>query len=486
MSEQQEQYNRAARQLDRLREMSQPAALAALKQMDPTIFELMTALLFEERGYPATSSGKPGDEGVDVLLQDGDYVGVVQCKRYDGSVGQPTIRDLYGTMMHNQAEEAYLVTTGTVTRQARDWAFGKPIHLVDGHALAAWVTHSEQNEADFALSSWFSGFFRLGWLRWPALIVGLLLFGWGIFFAVTQLSTRFSNVPTNPDTQIVEQQVEFAEDETVKENSEESVAVDTPAPVTPVANAATSTPTNISTAIPTTIPMATPQPVTPTVQPLNDEPSNNEPSTDAAPLDPVTAPTAAGAAAPVDPPAIISTVAAPTAANDAAVKTCAAAPDSSLRAWYDEDRLGCATGEMQIVWAAWQPFERGIMLWRSDTDLAYAFVEAQQQWFPLSERWDGTSTAERGDPPVDAQTPLQAPVRGFGYAWGVNDALFNTIGWATEGEKGICLAVQPFEEGAILQSSTAQSCTAEDLFNQARAGSWQPFTIVAYLNGSWE
>ena len=124
------------------------------------------------------------------------------------------------------------------------------------------------------------------------------------------------------------------------------------------------------------------------------------------------------------------------------------------------------------------------MLWRSDTDAAYALVaDPQQQWFEIRERWDGSSTAERDEEPP---TGLQAPVRGFGYAWGVNDALFNILGWATDGEKGFCLAVQPFEQGTILQSNRAQSCTADDQFNQARGGDWRPFTFAAYDNGAWE
>ena len=491
MSEQEERYNQAARELARLRDKSQPAALAALKQMDPTIFEYLTALLFEERGYPASSSGKPGDEGVDVLLQDGDYVGVVQCKRYDGSVGQPTIRDLYGTMMHNDAEEAYLVTTGTVTRQAREWSAGKPIHLVDGAALAAWVTQTKPKESGFSLVPLFSKFFSLGWLRWPALAATILLFGWGIFYAVSQLSSRFSDEP------VAQQQVEFVDDTTTEEtqaeatNTEADVAADTPAPVTQVSTQAmTSTPTAqpATSAPPTTAPPTT---VPPTTAPPTTVPPTEQPA-----IDPMAAPTTANAAAPlieptptntVVPPATVPPATVPPTAEEPTVKTCGIAAHSSLRAWYDSDRLGCATGEMNIVWAAWQPFERGTLFWRSDTDLAYAFVGAPQlQWFELRERWDGSSTAERGDPPSDSQANLQAPVRGFGYVWGVNDALFDAIGWATEGEKGICLAVQSFEEGTILQSSKAQSCTEDNLFNHAQAGNWIPFTTVAYANGGWE
>ncbi|MCX7707595.1 MAG: restriction endonuclease, partial [Anaerolineae bacterium] len=61
--------------------------------------------------------------------------GLVQCKRYRGTVGEPTIRDLYGTLVHERADYAWLATTGGVSRQARDWASGKPMELWDGQRL---------------------------------------------------------------------------------------------------------------------------------------------------------------------------------------------------------------------------------------------------------------------------------------------------------------------------------------------------------------
>ena len=60
---------------------------------------------------------------------------VVQCKRYRGTVGAATLRDLYGTMLHTGATHAYLVTSGRISRDAREWVRGKPIGLIDGARL---------------------------------------------------------------------------------------------------------------------------------------------------------------------------------------------------------------------------------------------------------------------------------------------------------------------------------------------------------------
>lgn len=161
-------------QLKRIGRLSKDRGLAAMKKMDPTVFEHLTAALFRREGYTADAVGMSGDEGVDVVATKGFKKVVVQCKRYEDSVGQPTVRDLYGTMMHNNASEAYLVTTGTLTRQAEAWAEGKPIQLIDGFELVNWIAESQQKE-------------NSQWRRWliAAAVAVLLLGGLGWYFGPT-------------------------------------------------------------------------------------------------------------------------------------------------------------------------------------------------------------------------------------------------------------------------------------------------------------
>ena len=74
--------------------------------------------------------------GVDILVTDAaGRLAVVQCKRYRGTVGESTVRDLYGTMIHHDASMAFLVSTGAISASARRWAAGKPIGLIDGERL---------------------------------------------------------------------------------------------------------------------------------------------------------------------------------------------------------------------------------------------------------------------------------------------------------------------------------------------------------------
>lgn len=111
-------------------------------QLSPGQFEEFVGFLFRQMGYTARIVGQTGDEGIDIELRRAGEPGgpriVAQCKRYRGSVGQPIVREFYGSFA-DQATEGYLVTTGTFTDPAREWARSRPLHLVDGAALIQWT-----------------------------------------------------------------------------------------------------------------------------------------------------------------------------------------------------------------------------------------------------------------------------------------------------------------------------------------------------------
>ena len=172
--------------------------------------------------------------------------------------------------------------------------------------------------------------------------------------------------------------------------------------------------------------------------------------------------------------------AAPTNVNTPVV--CLTPVDPRLELLYEGAALGCANTDANIVWAAWQPFERGYMLWRSDTDAAYAFLaHPQPRWLQIEERWDGKPMTPRGTPPPG----LQAPERGFGYVWGIRDDLYQALGWPIDKEKGFCALAQPFEHGFVLRSDGTSTCTPDNLYNQASAADWKSVSLVALSNGEW-
>jgi hypothetical protein len=102
-----------------------------LRTVHPREFEQIACRLFEKMGYDVELTKYTGDGGVDGRLRKDGQLSLLQCKRTQGSVGEPVLRDLFGAMAHEQALSAFIVTTGSVSSQARQWAVGKPIRVVE-------------------------------------------------------------------------------------------------------------------------------------------------------------------------------------------------------------------------------------------------------------------------------------------------------------------------------------------------------------------
>ena len=111
-------------------------SLADLHSMSPEDFEAFAAQAFRNQGFRVWDIQFTADHGVDlqIITTEGTSA-VAQVKRYKGHVGEPTVRDLYGTMMHAGADHAFLVNTGGFSEPARAWVAGKPITLIDGRRL---------------------------------------------------------------------------------------------------------------------------------------------------------------------------------------------------------------------------------------------------------------------------------------------------------------------------------------------------------------
>lgn len=113
------------------------ATRSTLYNLSPRQFERYVAAIFRRKGYEVALRGGSGDHGVDLELHDlrTGRGAIVQCKRYQNTVGEELVRELYGTLLHELAYHAFLVTTADISDAARAWALGKPITLIDGAAL---------------------------------------------------------------------------------------------------------------------------------------------------------------------------------------------------------------------------------------------------------------------------------------------------------------------------------------------------------------
>lgn len=71
-----------------------------------------------------------GDRGIDLLLKDNDKTIIIQCKAFKNYVSAGVVRELYGTLINEKADEAWLVVTSGFYRGAKEFAYDKPIRLL--------------------------------------------------------------------------------------------------------------------------------------------------------------------------------------------------------------------------------------------------------------------------------------------------------------------------------------------------------------------
>jgi restriction system protein len=100
-------------------------------------FERLVGEAFRQRGYVVTGFGGSGpDGGVDLALMKNGERFLVQCKHWrKDQVGVTVVRELNGVMAAMDAHGGYVVTGGQFTREAREFARGTDIELMDGEAL---------------------------------------------------------------------------------------------------------------------------------------------------------------------------------------------------------------------------------------------------------------------------------------------------------------------------------------------------------------
>lgn len=105
-------------------------------------FEQLVHQHFVEGNFRVTESKEGPDGGVDLRLRKGDRTATVQCKHWHNKkVGVSVVREQFGVMTAERANECYVITSGSFTDEARKWADGKAITLIDGDRLRHLLGH---------------------------------------------------------------------------------------------------------------------------------------------------------------------------------------------------------------------------------------------------------------------------------------------------------------------------------------------------------
>ncbi len=121
--------------------------LQCLKSSSPTFFERVVVDLLVAMGYGGSRKaagqaiGGSGDGGVDGIISE-DPLGLdniyIQAKRWEGTVGRPTIQAFAGSLEGFRSRKGVVITTSDFSKEAKDYVtrIEKKIVLINGNLLA--------------------------------------------------------------------------------------------------------------------------------------------------------------------------------------------------------------------------------------------------------------------------------------------------------------------------------------------------------------
>jgi len=125
--------------------------------------------------------------------------------------------------------------------------------------------------------------------------------------------------------------------------------------------------------------------------------------------------------------------------------TCAKSPGPSFQRLWTRDRIGCAVNDEKGITSAYQEFENGFMLWRSDNNTFHVVNDDGSLW--------STGNYPRSEPPdfaCNQASQLGQPRRGFSMVWCDHESIRQSIGNAIGGEIGDIRPLQQFEDGFMV------------------------------------
>lgn len=108
---------------------------SVLQMIEWKRFEIVTKEFLNMTGYEARETMVGADGGVDIRVTkrgDDAFQGIVQCKAWNAyKVGVKPVRELYGVMAAEKIRNGMLITSGTFTADAEEFAKGK-VMLIPG------------------------------------------------------------------------------------------------------------------------------------------------------------------------------------------------------------------------------------------------------------------------------------------------------------------------------------------------------------------
>lgn len=122
------------------------SSATVLNDMSWQEFENLVGEAFRLDGYSVKETSGGADGGIDLILRKEGEQFFVQCKQWKAfKVGVTIVRELYGVMAAEGATGGFVVTSGVFTQEAKSFADGRNIKLIDGTQLTGIINKVRQN-----------------------------------------------------------------------------------------------------------------------------------------------------------------------------------------------------------------------------------------------------------------------------------------------------------------------------------------------------
>jgi restriction system protein len=123
--------------------------LDSIRSLSWREFEQLVGEAYRRQGYTVRENAGAGpDGGIDLALSKDGKTYLVQCKQWRSwKIGVKVVREMYGVMTAKHAHGVVLITSGMFTQEARNFAAGKPIDLVEGRQLTDLVANVQKSPA---------------------------------------------------------------------------------------------------------------------------------------------------------------------------------------------------------------------------------------------------------------------------------------------------------------------------------------------------
>lgn len=147
-------YMRRKRRVQLVSNVAHARSADVLNGMSWREFELLVGEAFRMQGYEVRElGGQTADGGVDLELRRDRELLLVQCKQWKAyKVSVTVVRELYGVMARRGAAGGYVITSGTFTADATDFARGTNIRLVDGSQLFGLLQRAKRGSGQPRMS----------------------------------------------------------------------------------------------------------------------------------------------------------------------------------------------------------------------------------------------------------------------------------------------------------------------------------------------